>query len=444
MISDVLQVSPRGTRFLGRNPSLSRNLGREEESYGRFESGDSYDREAHEIGRFRGVYPRSPFYTKPLDQFRGLNDSSTLYRTPNNGYHKDDPSPGLLDKSHPLYGFNPEIRVTSENELSFNKINQVNPLDTAYAFPSSQVRQLLISSNDLNEAYTSGNSSRDYAQENELSAYAQNEIIPGIDKNRLQSEPDLARMILENRGGLREKLDEDKNLREVFDISQLEFLLDQSRQRVRDELSEELRNSGDILDEDFIEYYPLASLNLLKNPDLIRWVEEDRENAYQYKQDAGRTEKIVKDSLAEEAADEVQAFPYSTSFFEGNEELAEAVLSDRLTGYDHKLGSWLARQDSIRHDKSFAPDIAEKYLADTAIQETGGSRHLPEHLFENNPTLSIMVLMDSDLAEDLKNDSMAVRISYPDRNKLDNRTIAYRAFGLGLADRKYGEFIRYI
>ncbi|MDP8208008.1 MAG: hypothetical protein P9L92_15190 [Candidatus Electryonea clarkiae] len=442
MSFDVLQVRSTALKFLGRHQGLSRRTGYSSDNTNAFESAVEDDRKSADIGRFRGVDPYSPFYTRPVGEFRGIDTSSPMFRTPDGEKHDSDPEPRLMEEEHPLYDLYPEIHTRNADEEAVDEVSSSNPYDSVFAREDSEVRDLLTDTDDLNDSYVNDIPSKAQAQEYELAGYAENAIAAGVDKATWESQPDVARLALENRGSLADEIKDSDDFRDLLKESPDAVMLDESRKRVRNELSEKLRNSGDILDEEFMKEHPLAALNLLDRPDLVNWVEQDMDNARAYKRDAGLYDDQTRNRLGSEAAKRVESSPFDEDWFDGNKGVAEAVWADSVTGHDDKVGTWMDSQETIQPEDAFAPELAGQYWSDIAKRESGGEDVIPEHLFDSNESLSMMTSLNGDFAESLQNSAEAITTSFPDFPSTSLTTVAYRGYGLGLADRSYGDYQR--
>ncbi len=435
----LLSVVNMGLSFLGRNTAVSKRLGAAESNNISFYEADQSDRDSHEIGKFRGINPSSPFYTQPIGKFRGIYQQPKSYNSHYDPLVARQPA-SRLEYILDFFGIRLETK-TSETEAVENQ-RLTEPDDRVYLNTDNAIYDLLTEPGDLNEAYVNVDETPGQTQEDELAAFTEEVIDHGIENSTWRAHPDLARLILENRGELADKLEESENLRDLITTSPDEVLLEASRERVREQVSEKLKNSADILDQDFLEEYPLVALRLLERPDLVSWVEENRDNALQLRADAGRITKEMQDRLAEEADSLVQNLPFTEDFFAANPNLAEAVWADTLTGYDQSIGTWLESKASLLPEDANMVALASGYWADRAKTATGGAGTIPEHLFDNNPPLSMMAALDQDVADSLAAEATAIQTMYPLKTSTSLPVLAYRAFGLGLGNRYYGDYQR--
>ena len=423
MTETYLAVSSRAVEFLSRHPQVSRRAGGSAGLNDSFKQADSEDREAESIRKFRGLHPYGTFSTTEPGNFRGI------------GLDVPDSEIEL-----PAYK-KIKVHINVDEAKAMDRVSWNNLKELMYTRRGSEAGEVLEEPGTLNTAYVEGNPTPGLDQESEIAAYADTEI-PGTDRETWVSQPDLARLALENRGELAERIADSDDLREALTAVPDDLALERARTRVREEVSGKLRNSSDILDEEFLEDNPLATLDLLQNPAKVKWVEENRENAKQYRRDAGRTAVSKRAELAGEAAERVQNQPFDETWFEGNLNVAETVVADAYTGHGDALGTFLETQGGTSREEASATRLASKYWAEIGKRETGGDDGPPGFLFDENRSLAMMASIDSELAGALKADALSIRTSYPQAGPFQPETIAFRAYGLGLADRIYGNFQR--
>ncbi len=452
MTDSVLNTTNRGIDFLGRNTEVARRLGWSSLNTSGFEVAAAADKAATQAGRFRGVFAQSPFYTKKLDEY-DINDTlNPLQRNP-------------VDKTrtvkhNPLWD-NPleeaDIRVETDRERAIDQRSLKNPYDMVFARRNSNMREFLVHADDPGDGYIEGDPTMAQHQDKDLAEFAEEDVVAGVDSETWLEQPEVARLALENRGGLADKLQESDTLKKYLEADPAEAVRDRSREKVREALDGKLSNSSEILDDEFLEAHPLAALKLLEDNQTREWVEEDTDNAREFKDQAGVVEDEMRSEMAQKATDRMNSYPfnaYGAEFFQGKDNLAEAVVSDTLTSSgDDSFATWLESRESGLED-SGSPEqplnmeevgsqqLASSFWADQAKAAVGTDAGIPDHLFNGNVSLSMMTANDANLAADLTADAGAIATSFPDRGATAPATKAYRAYGFGLGERTFGRFLR--
>ncbi len=408
-----------------------------------FETAVAKDQADTSSSRFRGINPTSPFYTQSKDTYSFNDTLNPLQRTPMGEKYIGQDKSSFWD--NPLK--DAEVHYADENAEAVDARSSRDPEDTVFARKDSEVRDYLVENKDPREGYVEGDPTMAQHQDKDLTEQAENTIVAGVDKNTWLSQPDVARMALENRGGLADELKRDPDLKENLETNPTTALRDDSREKVREELDDELSSTTkEVLDDEFMEDHPLAALKLLDDAGTREWVEQDKDYAEEFKRKVGTVEDEMRDQLADEAAEKMGSFPYNGyegRFFEGRDDLAEAVWSDSLTSKgDDSVATWLNGQD-INSDSTSSSDLSATYWADRAKQATGGGDSgIPEHLFDNNVSLSMMAARNENVAEGLTRDAAEIAVAYPDSDAGSLATKAYRAYGFGMGERSYGQFLR--
>ncbi len=434
--TDLLQVSSRAVGFLGRHVPVSRSLGGSGDRTDRFTAADSSDRDAMHIRNWSGILDDQPYQAGDLEDFRGLPQLSDL-KTPlyyeqltgeqNWGVKHHDPRREAVDQKSAL-----ELRdAWFAGHPTFT--------EAVYGDGESAIRELLATDDALRSAYTRGRDANAYEQEMDLAAEA-GFWFEGTEEADWRDQEDFARMALENRGGLADKLQASGSLRDMVGADGLEQLVSESRQRVLDELLPMLENSSDTITEEFLQQHPLTALELLDNSGLRRDVEEDPDKAAELVADADRIEGEVKGELAQRAASRINDDLFNENWFTTEGALAEAVVSDGVTDADNSFADWLRVQEGYTYATARSPELIENYWADRAYGAVEGA--LDRRLFAENPSLAMMTSLNTEVAEDLASDADAIATAYPEGSELNGAVRAYRAYGLGLADRRFGTYTR--
>lgn len=415
----VLLVSDTALRFLGRNTAVSRTLGRSANRTRSFTLADNYDRDAESINSFR-FGPPGPGVRGPVSSFRGVPTSSTLRLPGHDGV---------------------SVHETSPNREAVDSTRALDPFDSRFLGEQTVMRALFIATSPLAESFQEGDRAHGYRLREDFAAFART-VVGGTDRVDWRSQPGLARLVWENRAGLADRMNESEEVRALMNTSPDEVVVQQARERVREEVSSKLVNSSGILDEEFLRDNPLAALDLLLNPDRVQWVEEDSAHAEQYRKDAGLTAERMRDELPELADAEVQNGPFDDSWFRANLLLAEAVVADAALGMTNSFGRYLDSRANLLEEKAFAPDLAAEYYRREAVEAVGGEGVIPDSLFRDNVSLAMMTALDALVAAGLARDAEEIRVSYPEESARAPGRLAQQAYGLGLGERVHGDYAR--
>ncbi|MBZ0263174.1 hypothetical protein K8I28_00775 [bacterium] len=442
MSTTVLSVSDKGYRFLGKNTSVSSRLGNSSERSLDFMDADAIDLDDHQIDRFRGLDSHSPFYLNSTQSFRGLHDPPTFSRSSfqNSSFlqvslSSTETIEELLD------GRKIRVNDRSENSRAISREASKDPYDAVYTSEDRNVHDVLAESDELTNAYVEGRTHNDLPHEDKLADLAEVIVGNGISADRWRQYPDLARLAVENRADFQDQLEESSELSDLMNAQPEDELLQRSREQVVEAVSEKLQNSSEILDEEFLNEYPLLALYLLRNPGLIEYIEQNTEFAEQYRADAGRITESMRDDLPELADEAVDSSPFDEDYFAANPDMAEVVLNDAAADSSHPFATWLEQQEIQRKEAS-PSTLAESYWLDRAREATRGESNIPDFLFSDNPPLSMMASLNQSLADTLTNNSELLYTLFGDTSEDSLFRRAQRAYGLGLSQRINGEYQR--
>ncbi|MBD3165072.1 hypothetical protein GF324_00570 [bacterium] len=409
----VLTASAAGVRFAGRHPSLTRRIGGSADFTSRFTEADAEDRASHSIGRFRGITDEFPFDNDDyLDRWAADNFIPALSGWDN-------------------------LVVKDEYGEAVDAVSRLNPYDRVYASPQSDVRDLIADQRQLRESYLSGDPGKGELQESKLAEFAVSQITNKLSEDEWLRHPDLARLALENRGGLGDLLREDEDLQAHLTLEPDEALLENARTRAREEVQSRLDNASDILTDDVFEENPQFALYLLMNPSEITLAEQSDDYADSLRAQAGELEGRALDELAAKADEAVTASPFTEQYFDDNLGLAEVVVTDTLAAGDHLFADYLNGTSGLLREDADPRTLASGYWAGVAKDKTG----LNTTLFDNDSLSAMLAGRNDSVADALSSDADAIETSYPAEDGYPRR--AYRAYGLGLGDRNYGDFFRW-
>ncbi|MCB2200469.1 hypothetical protein KQI63_13760 [bacterium] len=426
MSDSIGSLSAVARSFLSRNLPVSRALGSSEARSQSFDEADRSDRSASSTS--------SPWHGIDSDGYYSPDDTSDFRGI---GYLGK-----LIASGHTLKNRNP-------NEVAVDDRAPGDPFDRAflgdpttferyYGEDGAAARQLLADEAALREAFTEGRAGLENKLPDDLALFAAL-VIAATDQEDWLDDGELARLVLENRAGLAERIEEDPELKALLTADPEEVMVERSRERVLSDLLPQLANSGDILDEEFLRDHPLFALALLRDPGLLKFVEENRDQAYAIRRDAENIEARVQAELAEEADAIVGNSPFTSYWFEEHDEWAEVVVSDYRTKHDQPLGQWMGTVEEMVTEDVIGQALARAYWVDLADAAT--SNVFPTSLFSDSDALSLMTVLSSDLAEALQEDSTTILESIPTQTTALH---AARAYGFGLGERSYGDYRRII
>jgi len=416
--------------FLARNLSILRGLGQDSKLSSDLTTARKADQKEAGAYTWYGIKDSGFYNPDSIEDFRGVKG---IPRIIENG---DE-----ISKSMKNHGAN-EIEVDDYSRGNpYDRVYLGDPLLTEklYGDDGSQVRNLFIEDDSLRSDLldTSNQPSRNLTTE--LIAFAR-EVVPGLEVPEWAREGELARMVLENVGGLGDKIIENKDLRNLINTDSTDELINQSREAVLDELLPQIKNSSEIITEDFLRENPHIAFDLLANPESLHYVEEDLDQAREVVRYASESKNRIFDQMTANASSEVNQIPFSDDWFESNPEVAEIVASNKLTDSDNPLGQWMNRQEDYLQGESFSNDLIQKYWSDTAQSVTEDS--LNSHLFEDSPTLSMLAVSNPEVRNLLVNNAVEINESYPDGNTNSPDLWVLRTYGIGLGENNYGDYQR--
>jgi len=452
----TLNATFAGLSFLSRNTLLARAFGRDGVMTKRFSDSEEKDAYERSAATWNGLNESGVYDVGDVSDFRGLySDGVTLL----NGSNKSSSILGerfvgpiftsvenILER--PVTSGN-VVNAETEDEKSVLQKLRGDAEDRAYLgdevlsdrlySESTSVRDLISGESDLADAYTTDASQSASALPGQLNDYASLELL-GIESGELVNEGELSRLITENRGEITDRLNNSSELRDLIGASAQETLLNEARDAVIDEVLPKLKNSSEILTEDVLRDNPLVALDLLQRPAFRDWVEEDTNNARSVLSDLDNISNRVRGEMIEDAAITDRSTPYDKAWFETNTRFAEVMASERETGGDTNLREFIYGQQNDPLYEESANELAKEYWRERADKATGGV--LPDHLTEESDSLALLAGSDEGVAGGLAADSEAINTSYPEGNNYTDALTAYRAWGLGLGDRLYGEYTR--
>jgi hypothetical protein len=432
-LSDYLAVSSYATNFLGRHTRVSKALGGSADRTEKFSTADTNDRKNSSLkGEWYGLAKEGFYNPSPIEEFTGILEpynSNFSIDDVDLDTHEHNPNAIEVDAAR---NKNPYDKALLGDDLIFGQL---------YGEDGSELREVMIEDDELREKFVNNNGNYDYLTERDL-AYLANEITPPADIEDWLKSGDLSRMTVEDRSQLVDKLNESEELVDLLSANPREELLSRSRERVLDELTPLLENTGDILDEEFLSEHPLFSLHILQDPAYLKWVEEDRDNAKAARRDAENIENVKREELAEIAESEVGQLPYTESWFNDNIDFAEIVVNDSEIDHDSQLGQWLNQNGNILPENASVTDLTNQYWSDTAFEKVEES--VDQHLFDNSTALSMMSVLDENVAQSIINDSEKISLSFPNVSIPEKEAFAVLSYGLGLGHRVYGDYQRIV
>lgn len=459
MSDSLTAVSDAALRFLGRNPRLARALGRDGDATTAFAEADKADRERRSLTNWRGLNESGPAESAPLQHWRGLSLPYNGLRTPKTvgfGITHRDPRQEAVDgemresSADRVYLQDPMLfdppKLFSDlafddnpNQLGERVRRALYGTDVHTELDETHVRGLITSNHDLSQAYVNGHSAEARTLETDLANEAAWNTF-GLVREDFVAEGPLARLVHENRGGLGDRLMDSEQLRSLVNTDSTGVMLEDRREEVLARLRPELENTGDILTGDFLEEHPLLSQELLRNDALLKWVEEDRDNARELRRDGDLFEARMREAIPQRAAQRVNMDRFDQDWFASNMRVAETVTADDVLDREDPLGTYLQSRRGLLEEEAFAPRLVDGYWAEQAQKAAGDE--VPGWLFERSTGLAMMTALHPDVASGLKDDAGAITASFDgeDRDYLVRR--AWQAYGLGLGERIYGEYQR--
>lgn len=451
MESTTLVVSSHALEFLRKHSSLPRELGGSAARTDRFSAADTADRLSASLMNWRGVSGEGYLTANETSSFRGLAIRDQLYVN----HLRDSASHALTDEERLVdeaTARDPEDRVFAGDVVT----------DPIYYGSSAEMRALLKDEYVLQQAYLRDQRGGEYTRERDLATRAER-LFPGAERVAWLREGELSRVLVENRGGIVERLNSEETLRQIIETVPQKVLVAESREEVLESLLPELENSDVVLTERFLQSHPMIALELLRNPGKRSWVEEDLDNARSMVTDANVLEAEFRERVQQRAAELIRTFPFSNATFaeavdldeiqdqydagkdpaklvewiEHHPDLAEVVVADTVTDRPYKLASWLEAQDDVSLTEAYASDLIHQYWVYRASEEDGGL--IPDQVFQESSALAMLIASDRILRENLREEAGLLAKSFPSEAAFERILAVYQGYGLGLGDRNFGD-----
>lgn len=452
----VPTYSDAGTSFLARNPAVARELGRSGSKTDQLKSAE--ERDAYERGAatWHGINDSGYYNPADPEDWRGIYsaDSMSLTHTKKENALGDKFRGPIFSGTNVLKAPLDKgeiVHTETEQERAVKEKLWTRPEDRAYLGDpllspslygnSTNARDAIAHDTELNSAFTGNVSHATQNQRGEIADAAATQVT-GVVATDLNNEGELARLILEDRGGLTDRLAQSQDARHLIGADPSTELLNASRDRVIAALIPQLNNSSDIVTEDILRQHPLAAMDLLSQPELISWVEGKRANARSFVQDIGTREEQVRADLPSRASKVVgeTTYPFSSDWFTQHLDAAEIVVSDNVTGAANPYSEHLISQkDELAREASQAGE-ARKYWINQAKLATDNA--LPGHLIETSKSLSLLAAEDQPTAMGLIADAGTINAGYPNVAETSDLLTALRAYSIGLGERIYGVYER--
>ncbi len=452
----VPSYSSEGISLLARNPAVARTLGRSAGKTGELKSAEQRDEYERGPDTWHGIDDEGHYSPASPEDWRGIDSANATSLV------KKSKPKALGDKFRgPVFSVTDILKAPLEKgeavhtetkaEQAVKQKLWTRPKDRLYLGDSlvsqslygksQHVRDLITNDTELNRAYTGDVSHATENLRGEIAGAAAAQVT-AVDATKLTNESELGRLILEDRGGLTDALQSSAARRDLIGADPGAELLQAARERVLNAVEPQLKNSGDIITEDVLRKYPLVALDLLTRPGLIRWVEENRDNARSLVQDAGRITEQVQSELPDRAEAIVgqNILPFTSDWFASNQGAAEVVVSDQAVGYSSPYGEYLISQKDELASTATQRTEATRYWRERGAAATNNA--LPDHLLEGSPSLSLLASKDTTVSSGLMADSANITAGYPDAAETSDLLTALQAYSIGLGERIYGVYER--
>jgi len=418
--------------FLTRNLRVPRLLGNENDKYSDFSIADKNDRKETGLYSWYGVEDNGFWNPKPFEEFRGIEQEDHIL-----------PDAEKISNSMKRQSTNArEVDGESRNN-PYDRVLLGDPLlgDKLFGEDGSELREYFINDKDISEAYRKNSDYYGPELQDKIDNLVRH-VVPSIEEEAWNGEGELGRLILEDQAEMANNFINEEEYRENIGKEITTELISQSRERVLDELLPKLRNSSEIITEDFLREHPLVAYDLLAHSDRLDYVEADIDHAKYVVAHSLETEDRVEAELAELASSEANQIPFNVEWFNDNPEMAELIANDKLTDYENSFGQWLNQQDDYLEGEGFPATLSAEYLTDRANEET--ENKINSHLFEDSSALSFLTISNSDFSDRLKQNAESINSAFPSGNALSPNLWVLRSYGLGIGENSYGSYQRTI
>lgn len=283
------------------------------------------------------------------------------------------------------------------------------------------------------------------------------EFASPVNERFLEKNPDLARFILLDIGGVTDVLNQNNDLSKA--ITRGGFNGEEIiRERVAQKAFSLLHNRTKIT-EDFLKENTAAAIYLIQNPAEARELDKSRAKATDFV-DTFETLKAntVESSIAREALSLLSGTGVTLDFLENNIDFAEIIVADELVNEGPSLAGYIKSSGSLSEiierveDGELSMDssginisgIISEQQAELAVRKLSGDFPLDEEFFKKNVALAFLVNQSDEFQKALSDSRGTVERFINSGSDGGNSRAVMDAFLLGFTERKSGNSLSII